>query len=94
MVSDFQSAYHVTLGSVRTTVTLDKILGDLLSLKLGVQPDAPEAHGAVRRWLQAELDAGEEPRRVRVSQWLRRRAIEAVVEGELARAYGVWATQA
>jgi hypothetical protein len=82
--------YHVTLGSRRTTVCLDKILSELLALKLGVEPDASEAHAAVRQWLQAELDADDDPGRIRVSQWLRGRAIESVIQGELVKAYDAW----
>ncbi len=82
-----QKAYHVTLGDRRTTVSMDNILSDLLALKLGVEPDAPEAQGAVRGWLQAQLDTSDDPGRIRVSQWLRRQAIEAVIDGKLASAY-------
>jgi len=50
-----RTTYHVTLGCRRTTVSLDIILSELLALKLGVEPDAPEAHAVVRQWLQAKL---------------------------------------
>ena len=49
-------AYHVTPGDHRTTVSIDNILSELLALKLGYDPDAPEAHAAVRQWLQDRLD--------------------------------------
>ena len=49
-------AYHITLGDHRTTVSIDDTLSELLALKLGHDPDAPEAHGAVRQWLQDRLD--------------------------------------
>jgi hypothetical protein len=82
--------YHITRGSRRTTVCLDTILSELLALKLGVEPDAPKAHAAVRQWLQAELDALNDPDLGRVSKWLRRRAIESVIHDELAEAHGAW----
>ncbi|WP_440569510.1 hypothetical protein [Stenotrophomonas sp. STK17_22] len=40
----------------RTTVTLPHELAALLALKLQVPPTSPEAHTAVREWLQAKLD--------------------------------------
>jgi hypothetical protein len=82
--------YHVTRGSRRTTVCLDAILSELLALKLGVEPDAAEAHAAVRQWLQAELDVLDDPDFMRISSWLRKRAIESVIRDELAEAHGVW----
>jgi hypothetical protein len=81
--------YHVRLGGKRTTATLDKNLSDWLALRLGVapgpadKPEAPDAHRAVRAWMQAELDRNGDPGRVLVSSWLQRQALEAVVDPEL-----------
>lgn len=79
--------YHVQLGSKRTTVTLDQLLSDLLALKLGFQPNTPEAHAAVRAWLQNALDRGNDPGRCMTSQWLTKAAIMEIAESELRQAW-------
>ncbi len=48
--------YHVTIRRTRTTVLIPTVLAELLALKLGAEPDTPEAHGTVRQWLQEEID--------------------------------------
>jgi hypothetical protein len=35
----------------RTTISMDKIVSDLLAIKLGTKPDTKEAHSAVRKQL-------------------------------------------
>jgi hypothetical protein len=51
--------YHIELTrsgvTTRTTISLDKIVSDLLSVALGQLPGSQEAHGAVRRWLDKSL---------------------------------------
>lgn len=51
LLSRGNQRYHVTLGSRRTTVSLDNFLSLLLSLKLGHTPQTPQAQRAVRHWL-------------------------------------------
>jgi len=82
--------YHVQLGTKRTTVSLDETLADLLALQLNQQPHTPEAHTAVREWLQRRLDADNDPYRARVSQWLQAQVILALVDKKLSDAYGDW----
>lgn len=48
--------YHVSINGHRTTVCLPLVVAELLALKLGAEPDAPQAHSAVRTWLQGEVD--------------------------------------
>jgi hypothetical protein len=86
-------AYHVTLGDHRTTVSIDNILSELLALKLGYAPDAPEAHAAVRQWLQDRLDQANDPDRDRTSQWLQARIVEAIVSNKLALAHDRWSNK-
>ena len=43
--------YHIELKSHRTTVSVDKIVSDLMAIKLGYSPDSPEARRAVRNRL-------------------------------------------
>lgn len=82
--------YHVQLGIKRTTVSLDETLADLLALQLNQQPHTPEAHTAVRAWLQRQLEADNDPYRARVSQWLQGQVILALVDKKLSDAYGDW----
>lgn len=79
--------YHIRHGHRRTTVSLDTQLSSYLALRLGHMPQSPEAHQAVRRWLQQRLDEHNDPGRVAVSQWLQREVIEAIVDTQLSSAY-------
>jgi hypothetical protein len=45
--------YHIQLNSHRTSVSLDKIVSDLIAIKLNERPGTKEAHSAVRRQLEA-----------------------------------------
>jgi len=82
--------FHIRLGTRRTTVSLTGVLSELLALKLGTTPGTPEAHSAVKEWLQAQLDAHSDPGRVRVSQWLADQAVLAVVDKDLSGQYDEW----
>jgi len=82
--------YHVTLGTKRTTVSLDNMLSILLSLQLGQQPQTPQAHAVVRQWLQARLDDGQDAERSRTSQWLRSEVVQALITPELDERYSQW----
>jgi hypothetical protein len=85
-----QHIYHVLLGKRRTTVSLDKIISTLLSLKLGHDPGTEDAHSAVRVYLQENLDATNDPRRTSVSQWLRQEVLLDLVDKKLSAKYGKW----
>jgi hypothetical protein len=79
--------YHVTLGSKRTTVSLDTVLSSLLAIRLGSMPQSPEAHTAVRAWLQQQLDKANDPGRCLLSQWLRDQALLFLVDKRLSDTY-------
>jgi hypothetical protein len=85
--------YHVTLGTKRTTVSLDNTLSVLLSLRLGQPPHTPQAQRAVRHWLQARLDEHKDYNRCRTSQWLRNEVVYALITDDLAELYGRWLDQ-
>jgi hypothetical protein len=82
--------YHVRLGERRTTVSLDTLLSNLLSLRLGVEPETPEAHRTVCHWLQARLKENGDANRVLVSEWLTHQVIFFLIPDELNRKYGDW----
>ena len=79
--------YHLTLGHKRTTASLDTLLSDLLAIRLGACPQAPEAHGAVRAWLQHRLDQANDCGRIRVSPWLRNQTVLLLVGNPLSETY-------
>jgi len=79
--------YHVTLGSRRTTASLDTLLSDLLAIRLGARPQSSEAHRTVWTWLQQQLNQGNDPGRCLVSHWLRDQAVLFLVDKTLSDAY-------
>jgi hypothetical protein len=85
-----QDIYHVTLGKRRSTVSLDKILSVVLALKLDTEPNSEEAHSAVRNFLQEKLNAGNDPKRNDVSQWLREQVLFDVMDKKLSAMYWKW----
>ena len=82
--------YHLTLGSKRTTVSLDNMVSDLLAIRLGSLPQSPQAHGLVRAWLQQQLNWVNNPRFSRVSHWLRGQAVLFLVDKQLSETYLDW----
>ena len=82
--------YHVMLGAKRTTVTMDSIVSEFMALHLGADPHGAEGHTAVRQWAQDQLDANNDPGRIRTSQWLLARAVETLARPSLAEKHGVW----
>jgi hypothetical protein len=44
--------YHIQLSKHRTTVSVDKIISDLMAIKLKTEPGTPEAHQVVREQLE------------------------------------------
>jgi hypothetical protein len=85
-----KAIYHIQRPRGRTTVSLDKLLSELLALSLGKQPDTPEAHLAVRHYLQEKLDTSRDPHRIWVSQWLRDQVFLDLVDKNLSRKYWKW----
>ena len=42
--SHFQDRYHIRFQGRRTTVTLDKILSELIAMSFGLTPDRTDYH--------------------------------------------------
>lgn len=85
--------YHLDTGRKRTTVSLDKTIATLLALKLGLAPDAEDAHAAVREWLQQSIEPFKlkgEVRSGRLSSLVRLNAILFLVGSKLERQYHDW----
>ncbi len=86
-----QDRYHVALGAKSTTVSVDKIVSDLLALKLGHDdPRSAEARSAVRAYLQDKLDEKNDPGWTSVSQWLREEVLLDLVGKKLSAKYWRW----
>lgn len=81
-----QVRYHVTVGAQRTTVSLDKMLSDCLSLHMGKAPGTVEAHAAVREWMQTAIRANPQRRR-HLSRWLQRLAVARIMAPDLRETY-------
>ena len=71
------SRFHVVIDKVRTTVTLAPVLSELLILKLGAEPGTEAGHGAVRQWLQGEIE--KDPGAVRYGRASQRLAYQAIL---------------
>ena len=48
--SSFQDRYHIQFKGRRTTLTLDKILSQLIAASFGVMPDHKDYHPTVQQW--------------------------------------------
>jgi hypothetical protein len=79
--------YHVILGEQRTTVSLDTILSEYLALELKQEPGTPEAHTAIRAWLQAQIDWHDIKKPLHLSKRLSAMVLEAIVRPDLKRAH-------
>lgn len=82
--------YHIQRGNLRTTVTLDATLSELLSLKIGIKPDQKEAHSAVRQWLQNTSDQAANHDSPDFSQWLKRQATLYITDQQLINRHQAW----
>lgn len=88
-----QKRFHIWFGAKRTTVSVDRVLFELMSIQLGAAPDEDDAHGMVRDWLQDILvsNLGDQDVRKSASQWARIYLIEAVADRALVRKRHDWA---
>ena len=84
---------HISFNGERTTVAVDKTLSALLAIKLGHEPETPEAWRAVREWLQERLPAkvGNTGGRLkRASAGARALMVEAIADNRLSAAFDEW----
>lgn len=91
--SQFQDRYHIRFRGRRTTVTLDKILSELIAMSFGLTPDRADYHSTVQQWLQATLTdkLGENvPGGSHISQYARKYAIEEIARRELVEQLWDW----
>ena len=94
--SHFQDRYHIRFQGRRTTVTLDKILSELIAMSFGLTPDRTDYHSTVQQWLQATLTdklGASVPGGSSISQYARKYAIEAVARPDLMEQLWDWRLQ-
>lgn len=92
MQSQYQSRYHVLLDGKRTTITVDKIVSELLAVKFGYPPETPEAHTAVREWIETKLRKNNAYDRL--SQRTREYAIRELTDPAILKPYWQWLADA
>ena len=82
------TCYHIQPKSHRTTVSLDKIISDLMAVKLEKTPGTKEAHRAVRQQLEqfVSTDITKEPSSY-ISYKIRREAILFITDKILSEKY-------
>lgn len=79
--------YSIQLSDHRTSVSIDKILSDLIAIKLGVSPGTPLAHQAVRKYLDHFIAHDRKRGGFRLSQYITEEAILGLVDKELYAEY-------
>jgi len=87
-----QIKFHISFSSQRTTISVDRILFELMVLRLKVRPDDEYAHSTVQEWLQDTMISklGDQPGRKNASQWARRYLIEEIADKRLYNRWVDW----
>lgn len=84
--------FHVIVkkgrGTRRTTISIEDYIADYMAIKLGHAPDTPEAHSAVREWIQAEQD--EQNASYSVANIIKGHMFEEIVDKNLSKKYWAW----
>lgn len=91
-----QARFHIYTaeGKKRTTVSLHRMLAELIAIALGHQPDSREGHRATTQWLQQQFDQHLDTRyegRQSISHFMQSYALELVVDKTLSSQYLEWA---
>lgn len=84
------SRYHIELRSHRTTISVDKIISDLMAIKLGFTPDSPEARRAVRNRLGELVRERKRDCVHQLSKFITEEAILDLVDKMLSEKYLDW----
>ena len=82
--------YHLNLSNHRTTISLDKIISDLIAIKLGFTPRTTEAHSAVRKHLESFIahDLGRSGRGL--GEYLTEKSVLFIADKIISNKYGDW----
>lgn len=87
-----QIKFHISFSGQRTTISVDRLLFELMVLRLKVRPDDEYAHSTVQEWLQDTMVSklGNQPGRKNASQWARRYLIEEIADKRLYSRWEDW----
>jgi len=84
---------HIELDGKKTTTSIDTILYDFLSVKLGVIPHTREANKAIKNWIyesikQAKWSRGEAVfKSLNFNRWLKEQLILEIADEKLKQQY-------
>ncbi len=78
--------YHIQLRR-RTTVSMDKIVSDLLSIKLKTIPGTPEAHQAISKKLDEFIAHDRDRGGELISHYINKHALLFLVDNMLSEQY-------
>lgn len=80
--------YHIQLASHRTTVSLDKIISDMIAIKLGETPGTKQAHRTVRQHLeQCVSESSDKESASYILYKIRKEAILFITDNSLSEKY-------
>ncbi|MFP4147257.1 MAG: hypothetical protein ACLFSI_06030 [Halorhodospira sp.] len=74
----------------RMRITLDRLHGELLALRLGFEPDTPEGYIAVYTWLQAQVDALGDLGGFEIREQLHGLVLRAIIDPQLEHTLESW----
>ena len=82
--------YHIQLLNKRTTISLDKIISDLMAIKLGNVPRTKEAHMAVRKQLESFIahDLGRSGRGL--GEYITEKSVLFITDKIISEKHGEW----
>ena len=82
--------YHLQLSEHRTTISLDKIISDLMAVKLETTPRTKEAHKAVRKQLESFIahDLGRSGRGL--GEYLTEKSVLFIADKIISEKHGEW----
>ena len=79
--------YHIQLNSHRTSISLDKIVSDLMAIKLNKKPDTKAAHSAVRKQLEAFVAHDLDREGYRLGRYITEQAVLFISDNMLSERY-------
>jgi len=74
----------------RLRITLDRLHGELLALRLGFEPETPEGYVAVHTWLQAQVDRLADRSTFEIREQLHALVLRALIDPQLEQALEGW----
>ncbi|MFP4147816.1 MAG: hypothetical protein ACLFSI_08920 [Halorhodospira sp.] len=79
-----------TADHQRLRITLDRLHGELLALRLGFEPETPEGYVAVHTWLQAQVAAHWDLSAFELREQLHGLVLRAILDPQLEHALEEW----